>query len=60
MVKLLVEAGANVNALTITSATPFMRAVESASYPVVEYLLQNGAKVQQENIQGYFIHSLIL
>jgi hypothetical protein len=29
-----------------------MRAVESASFPVVEYLIQNGAKIQQENIQG--------
>jgi hypothetical protein len=29
-----------------------MRAVESASYPVVEFLMLNGAKVQQENIQG--------
>ena len=40
------------NSLSITQATPFMRAVESASYHVVEYLIQNGAKIQQENIQG--------
>ncbi len=52
VVELLVQANANVNALSITSATPFMRAVESASYPVVEFLMQNGAKIQQENIQG--------
>lgn len=49
---MLVQAGANVNSLSITSSTPFMRAVESASFPVVEFLLQNGAKIQQENMQG--------
>lgn len=52
VVELLVKAGANVNSLSVTQATPFMRAVESASYHVVEFLLQNGAKIQQENIQG--------
>lgn len=51
-VKLLVERGANINALTVTEATPFMRAVESASYPVVEYLLSIGCKVNQENKSG--------
>ena len=49
---MLVEKDANINALTITQATPFMRAVESASYPVVEYLLEKGAKVTQETITG--------
>ena len=29
-----------------------MRAVESASYPVVEYLIEKGAKINQENKQG--------
>jgi ankyrin repeat protein len=29
-----------------------MRAIESASYPIVEYLLEKGVKVTQENIQG--------
>ena len=29
-----------------------MRAIESASYKVVEYLLEQGAKITQENIQG--------
>jgi hypothetical protein len=29
-----------------------MRAIESASYAVVEFLLEQGAKVTQENIQG--------
>jgi ankyrin repeat protein len=52
IVKLLIENGAYINALTITQATPFMRAVESCSYLVVEYLLEKGAKVTQENIQG--------
>ena len=32
-----------------------MRAVESASLHVVEFLLQNGAKLQQETIQGILI-----
>lgn len=52
MVKCLVENGANVNALSITESTPIMRAIESASYPVVEYLLENNAKVNHENKQG--------
>ena len=52
VVKLLVEHEADMNALSITQATPFMRAIESASFPVVEYLLEKGAKVTQENIQG--------
>jgi len=52
VVKLLVENGGNLNALTITQATPFMRAIESASYKVVEYLLEQGAKITQENIVG--------
>ncbi len=51
--KTLVTAGADVHSLSMTDATPFMRAVESASYPVVEFLLQHGAKVQQENKQGF-------
>lgn len=50
--KLIVENGAEINSLTITEATPFMRAVESASFPVVEYLIEKGAKVNHENIQG--------
>ena len=48
----MVENGGNLNALTITQATPFMRAIESASYKVVEYLLEQGAKITQENIVG--------
>lgn len=50
--KLLVEKGSNINALSITEATPLMRAVESSSFPVVEYLISCGAKVTQENING--------
>lgn len=29
-----------------------MRAVESASFPCVEFLMEQGAKVNHENIQG--------
>ena len=50
---MLVENGANINALTITQATPFMRAVESASFDVVEYLLEKGAQINHQNIRGY-------
>jgi ankyrin repeat protein len=52
VVKLLVEKGSNINALSITQATPLMRAVESSSFLVVEYLIEKGAKVIQENING--------
>ncbi len=49
----MVENGANLNALTITQATPLMRAVESASADVVEYLLeQPSVKLTLENMQG--------
>ena len=48
----MVQNGGNLNALTITQATPFMRAIESASFKVVEYLLEQGAKITQENIMG--------
>lgn len=63
--KLLVEKGSNVNALSITEATPLMRAFESSSFLVVQYLIEKGAKVTQENINGkekksinsIFVHS---
>ena len=48
----MVENGGNLNALTITQATPFMRAIESASYKVVEYLLEQGADVNAKNENG--------
>lgn len=50
--KLLVEKGANINALSVTEATPLMRAVESSSFPIVEYLIEKGAKVTQETKNG--------
>ena len=48
----MVDKGSNINALSITEATPLMRAVESSSFPVVQYLIEKGAKVTQENING--------
>jgi len=62
VIRLLVEAGANVNQKTTCGATPLIRAVQSSSQPAVEYLLQNGAdllyaiegkKGKEKNIVDY-------
>lgn len=52
VVEAIVEAGASINAESITKATPLMRAIESSSFPVCEYLINKGAKVMHENISG--------
>jgi ankyrin repeat protein len=52
VVQTCVDAGAAINAESITKATPLMRAIESSSFPVCEYLVNKGAKVAHENISG--------
>lgn len=52
VVQACVEAGASINAESITKATPLMRAIESSSFAVCEYLINHGAKVTHENISG--------
>ncbi|CAF1579721.1 unnamed protein product, partial [Adineta steineri] len=52
VVQAIVDAGGAINAESITRATPLMRAIESSSFPVVEYLVNKGAKVMHENISG--------
>merc|ERR1712228_787317 len=45
VIKLLVEAGANVNQKTTCGATPLIRAIQASSQPAVEFLLENGADI---------------
>ncbi len=52
VVQACVEAGASINAESISKTTPLMRAIETSSYPVCEYLINKGAKVTHENISG--------
>ncbi len=52
VVELLLEKGANLEAVTVNGGTPLMRAVESANPALVQYLIDRGAKVQAENKKG--------
>ncbi|KAJ3606225.1 hypothetical protein NHX12_025745, partial [Muraenolepis orangiensis] len=52
LMRLLVEAGAPVDALSLYGATPLMRAIESSRAACVDYLLEAGAKVTAENRTG--------
>lgn len=52
IIKLLVEAGADVNSPTFSGATPLMRAIESSRPCCVEYLIKSGATVTAENKSG--------
>jgi len=48
-VKILVEAGANINALGDKASTPIFSAVNSESIEVVKYLVQKGADLKIKN-----------
>lgn len=52
LIKLLVEAGAPVDAPTLYGATPLMRAIQSSRPCCVDFLIKAGAKVTAENKQG--------
>lgn len=51
IVKLLVEAGAKINAVDIVGMTPLAHAVDSSRADVVEYLLSKGADVKTIDAQ---------
>ncbi|XP_029654757.1 ankyrin repeat and EF-hand domain-containing protein 1-like [Octopus sinensis] len=49
----LVEAGADVNAISLNGGTPITRAIESSAFDVVKYLLEKGgAKLRTETRKG--------
>ena len=52
VLRLLVEAGAPLDAAALNGATPLMRAIESSRPACVDFLLQAGAKVTAENKRG--------
>jgi len=54
VIEYLVDKGANIDAVTMNGATPFMRAIESSRPEIVQYLLEKGVKVQTETRKGYF------
>ena len=58
VIEYLVEKGANIDAVTMNGATPFMRAIESSKPEIVQYLLEKGVKVQTETRKGHFISHL--
>ena len=54
LIVLLIERGADIDAVTMNGATPFMRAVESSRPDCVQYLIDAGAKIQTENRKGIY------
>ena len=54
VVELLLNHGANIEAVTLNGGTPLMRAVESSKPELVQFLIDKGAKVQAQNKKGIF------
>lgn len=52
-VKLLVDNGADINALTEELETPLMHSAGKGNYPVVEYLIKNGARLNEQDKDGH-------
>jgi ankyrin repeat protein len=52
IIQLLVESGADVNAVTTDGTTPLMLAAQNAKSGVVDYLLKKGAKKDLKNRSG--------
>jgi ankyrin repeat protein len=52
IIQLLVESGADVNAVTTDGTTPLMLAAQNAKARVVDYLLKKGAKKDLKNRSG--------
>lgn len=54
--KLIVKAGAAVDAPAMGNATPLMRAIEISRLDIVYFLLEEGADVQATNSNGKYQH----
>lgn len=52
LVRLLLDNGAEMDAVALNGGTPLMRAIESSSLDVVSFLIDRGAKMQIENKKG--------
>lgn len=52
LIRLLVSAGADIDAKALGGATPLMRAIESSQVSCVDFLIRTGADVLAENKQG--------
>lgn len=52
ILELLLEAGANIDAQTITGTTPLMVAIQSTHLSCVEFFFTAGANVLMENKKG--------
>ena len=52
IVDILLEAGANINAVCLSGGTPLNRAIESSRVELVQYLLEKGIKLHTENRKG--------
>ena len=51
-VTLLIELGANINAVAINGATPIMRAIEKGKPDIVKLLIERGANLSALNRKG--------
>jgi ankyrin repeat protein len=58
LVKVLVEAGANIDPIDSYYSTPLMQAYENKKDDVAEYLISKGADVNHENLDGYSVFEL--
>lgn len=56
LVELLLEAGAAIDAPTLSGGTPLMRAIQSSQLPCVDFLIKAGANVNAENKKGLTLH----
>lgn len=50
--EVLLEKGAEMDAVALNGGTPLTRAIESSRIHVVQYLIQRGSKIQTENKKG--------
>lgn len=59
LLELLVEAGAKVDAPTLSRSTPLMRAIESSQPSCVDFLIKAGASVNAENKKGLTVSETV-
>lgn len=52
IVEILLDNGAELDAMAMSGGTPLTRAIESSREQVVDYLILKGAKMQTENKKG--------
>jgi ankyrin repeat protein len=55
VVRMLVDAGANINHESITSAIPLSRAIENSASDIVEYLIEKRSNMHHENLTRKYL-----